>query len=126
MESSVKAELLLLEEDVTDSRVLSPARLMVVDEKVPLVWRSVWAIGGEASPCPRVVDGWSRGTWSVSVCIKETASQDTAGEESEACSVLTKAFQFLLVASVVTPTAEVASGSVDASRASRGLVLISV
>lgn len=125
MESSVEAELLLLE-DVTDSRVLSPARLMVVDEKVPLAWRSVWAIGGEASPCPRVVDGWSRGTLSVSVCIKETASQDTAGGECEACSVLAKASQFLLLASVVTPAAAVASGSVDAPRASRGLVLISV
>lgn len=126
MESSVEAELLLLEEDVTDSRVLSPARLMVVDETVPLVWGSVWAIGGEASPCPRVVDGCSRGTLSVSVCITETACQDTAGGEPEACSVLTKAFHFLLLASVATPTAAVASGSVDPPRASKGLVLISV
>lgn len=118
----MEAELLLPEEDVTDSKVLSPARLMVVDEKVPLVW----AIGGEASPCPKVVDGWSRGTLSVSVCIKETASQDTAGGESEGRSVLTKASQ--LLASVVTPTAAVAvaSASVDAPRASRGRVLISV
>lgn len=123
MESSVKAELLLLEEDVADSRVLSPARLMAVDEKVPLVWKSVWAIGGEASSCLRVVDGRSRGRLSASVCIKETASQDKAGGDSEACSVLSKAFQFLLLASVVTPTAAVASGSVDASRA---LVPISV
>lgn len=123
MESSVEAELLLPEEDVTDSKVLSPARLMVVDEKVPLAW----AIGGEASPCPRVVDGWSRGTLSVSVCIKETASQDTAGGESEGRSVLTKAPQLLLLASVVTVTAAVAaSASVDAPRASRGRVLISV
>lgn len=125
MESSVKAaELLLPEEEVTDSRVLSPARLMVVDEKVPLVR----AIGGEASLCLRVVDGWSWGRLSVSVCIHETASQYTAGGESEACSVLKKPFQFLLLASVATPTgsnAAVVRGSVDTPRASRDPVLIS-
>lgn len=113
--SSVKAgELLLLEEEVTDSRVLSPARLMVVDEKVLLLWMSVWTTEEEDSPRRP----W--GSLSVSVCIQETASQDTAGGESDA------SFQFLLLVSAITLAAAEVSGSVDSLRASRDLVLISV
>lgn len=116
MVSSVKAgELLFPEGDVTDSRVLSPARLTVVDEKVLLVWTSAWAVEEEASPCLRVVDGRSRGGLSVSVCVRA---------ESEPSSVLTESW-FLLSASVVPPAAGV-RGSVDRPRVSRDLVLISV
>lgn len=119
--SSVKAgELLLLEEEVTDSRVLSPARLMVVDEKVLLLWMSVWTTEEEDSPCVRVADGGSWGSLSVSVCIREVGSEDTAGGESDA------SFQFLLLVSVVTLTAAEVIGSVDSLRASRDLVLTSV
>lgn len=110
----------MLEEDVTDSRVLSPARLMVVDEMVLLLWTPVWTTEEEESPCARVADGGFWGSVSVSVCIQETASQDTAGGESDA------SFQFLLLVSVMTLTAVAVSGSVDSPRASRDLVLLSV
>lgn len=119
--SSVKAgELLLLEDRVTDSRVLSPARLRVVDEKVLLLWMSVWTTKEEDSPCARVADGGFWGSLSVSVCLQDTASQDTAGGESDA------SFQFLLLVSVMTLTAAAVNSSVDSLRASRDLVLLSV
>lgn len=89
MESSVKAEeVLLLEEEVTDSRVLSPARLTVVKAKVPFVSAAVLDTGDEASPCLGVVSELSWGGVAFSVDIQELASQDTAGEESDVCSVL--------------------------------------
>lgn len=117
--SSVKAgELLLLEEDVTDSRVLSPARLMVVDEKVLLPWMSVWTTGDP--PSVRVADGGSWRGLSVSVCIQERASLDTAGGESDA------SFQLLLLVSVMVLAAAEVSSSGDSPRASRDLVLSSV
>lgn len=119
--SSVKAgELLLLEEEVTDSRVLSPARLMVVDEEVLLLWMSVRATEEEACPCVKVAGGESWASLSVSVCIQETASQEKTGGESDA------SFQFLLLVSVMTLLAAEVSGSVDSLRASRDLVLISM
>lgn len=121
--SSVKAgKLLLLEEEVTDSSVLSPARLMVVDEKVLLLWMSVpvWTTEEKESPCVRVEDRGSWGSLSISVCIPETTSQDTAGGESDA------SFQFLLLVPVMALTAAEVSGSVDSLRASTDPALTSV
>lgn len=123
MVSSVKAgELLLLDEDVTDSRVLSPARLTVVDGKLLLPWMSVWTAEDGDPPSVRVADGGSWRGRSVSVCcvIQDTASLDTAGGESD------PSFQFSLLVSVMILAAAEVSCSVDSLRASTDLGLISV
>lgn len=121
MVSSVKAgELLLLDEDVTDSRVRSPARLTVVDGKLLLPWMSVWTSEDRDPPSVKVADGGSWRGRSVSVCIQETASLDTAGGESD------PSFQFSLLVSVMIPAAEEVSCSGDSLRASTDLGLISV
>lgn len=128
MASSVKTEeVLLLEEEVTESRVLSPARLMVVDVKVLLVWMAVWDTNCDVSSCRRVVTGLSWGSLSCSVCIQELASKDTAAVAgSDACSVLAKSFQFLLMASVIATKGVEVSVSVDRPIAAGDLLLVSV
>ncbi|TNN52805.1 hypothetical protein EYF80_036979 [Liparis tanakae] len=56
--SDVEAEeVLLLEEEVTDSRVLSPGRLMLVELSVLSVWTAAWDVRAEASPSWRGVCG---------------------------------------------------------------------
>ncbi len=52
-------EVLLLEEEVTESSVLSPARLMVVEVYELSVWTAVWDTEDEASPSRSVVSGLS-------------------------------------------------------------------
>lgn len=99
MESSVKAEVLLSAEEVTESRVRSPARLMVVKVKVPLLSVDAWDEENEENEDEDeedeevfssgwVVSGLFCGGVTFSLDIQELASQETAGEESEVCPVL--------------------------------------
>lgn len=93
-----------------------------------LVWMYVWDIEGDASPCWEVVSALSWGSLVLSINIQELASQDTAGEESDAWSVLTESFQsllLLLLASVVATTRVEVRGSVDRLIASSDLLLVS-
>lgn len=86
-------------EEVTESRVRSPARLTVVKVKVPLVSVEAWDEENEdeedkdeedeeASSSGWVVSGLSCGCVTFSLDIQELASQETAGEESDVCPVL--------------------------------------
>lgn len=85
-------------EEVTESRVRSPARLMVVKVKVPLVSVGVWdeetededeeEEDEEVSSSGWVVSGLSCGSVAFSLDIQELASQETAGGESDVCPVL--------------------------------------
>lgn len=90
LESSVKAEEVLLSaEEVTESRVRSPARLMVVKVKVPLVSADVWEEEDEEVSSPRrVVSGLSWGGVTFWLDIQELASQETGEEESDVWPVL--------------------------------------
>lgn len=95
-----------------------------------LVWMYVWDIEGDVSPCWEVVSGLSWGSLVLSINIQELASQDTAGEESDAWPVLTESFQsllllLLLLASVVATTRVEVRGSVDRLIASSDLLLVS-
>lgn len=86
LESSVKAEdVLLSAEEVTESRVRSPARPTVVKVKVPLV--SVDE-DDDVSSAGWVVSGLSWGGVTFWLDIQELASQETAEAESDVCPVL--------------------------------------
>lgn len=78
-------------EEVTESRVRSPARLMVVKVKVLLVTVDSWDEENEdedeedeeVSSFGWVVSGLPCGSVTLSLDIQELASQETAGEESD-------------------------------------------
>ena len=131
LESSVPAdEVLLLEDEVTESRVLSPARLMVV-VYVLLVRTAVCDTEAVASPCRRVVSGLSSGRVLSSVNSQGLASRDTAWEMPGIWFVLVISSQslllllLLLLASLVLMRVEV-SGSADRFVDSGDPLLVSV
>lgn len=88
--------MLLSAEEVTESRVRSPARLMVVKVKVPLLSVDAWDEENEDEDeedeevfsSGWVVSGLFCGGVTFLLDIQELASQETAGEESEVCPVL--------------------------------------